>query len=71
MKSYVHSSLGSSIMETNCILSQVRAEPKSDEVATFGKILGKFSPIVPPSAAGVRSRRFRREGHLVAGVGTF
>jgi len=36
-------------------------EPKSDaEVATFGKILGSFSPIVPPSAAGVRSRRFRR-----------
>jgi len=32
------------------------------EVATFGKILGYFSPIVPPSAAGVR---------LVAGIGTF
>jgi len=47
-------------------------EPKSDvEVANFGKILGNFPPIVPPSAAGVRSRRFRREGHLVAGVGTF
>ena len=47
-------------------------EPKSDvEVATFGKILGNFSPIVPPSAAGVRSRLFRHEGHLVAGVGTF
>ena len=46
-------------------------EPKSDvEVATFGKILGYFSPIVP-SAAGVRSRRFRRGGHLVAGDGTF
>ena len=45
---------------------------KSDvEVATFGKILGYFSPIVPPSAAGVRSRRFRRGGHLVAGVGMF
>jgi len=40
------------------------------EVTTFGKILGNFSPIVPPSAAGVRSRRFRRGGHLVAGVGT-
>jgi len=40
------------------------------EVATFGKILGNFSPIVPPSVAGVRSRRFRRGGHLVAGVGT-
>jgi hypothetical protein len=27
-------------------------EPKSDlEVSTFGKILGHFSPIVPPSAA--------------------
>ena len=36
-------------------------KPKSDvEVATFGKILGSFSPIVPPSAAGFRSRRFRR-----------
>jgi len=46
--------------------------PKNDvEVATFGKIPGNFSPIVPPSAAGVRSRRFRRGGHLVAGVGTF
>ena len=46
-------------------------EPKSDvEVATFGKILGHFSPIVQPSAAGVRSLRFRREGHLVAGVGS-
>jgi len=44
---------------------------KSDvEVAAFGKIIGNFSPIVPPSAVGVRSRRFRREGHLVAGVGT-
>jgi hypothetical protein len=31
-------------------------EPKSDvEVATFGKILGRFSPIVPPSAAGFAS----------------
>ena len=47
-------------------------EPKSDvEVATFSKILGNFSPIVPPSAAGVRSRYFRREGHLMAGVGIF
>jgi len=47
-------------------------EPKSDvEVATFGKILGYFSPTVPPSAAGVRSRPFRCGGHLVAGVGTF
>jgi len=41
------------------------------EVATFSKILGNFSPIVPPSAAGVRSRRFRPEGHLVAGVEKF
>jgi len=49
-----------------------RHSPKNDvKVATFGKILGNFSPIVPPSAAGVRSRRFRRDGHLVAGVGTF
>jgi len=32
------------------------------EVATFGKILGPFSPIVPLSAAGVRSRRFRCGG---------
>ena len=47
-------------------------KPKSDvEVATFGKILGNLPPIVPPSAAGVCSRRFRREGHLLAGVGTF
>jgi hypothetical protein len=31
-------------------------EPKGDvEVATFGKILGHFSPIVPPSAAGFAS----------------
>jgi hypothetical protein len=31
-------------------------EPKSDvEVVTFGKILGHFSPIVPPSAAGFDS----------------
>ena len=41
------------------------------EVAPFGKILSHFSPIVPPSAAGVRWRRFRRGGHLVAGVGMF
>jgi len=41
------------------------------KVATFGKILGNFSPTVPPSAAWVRSRLFRREGHLVAGVETF
>ena len=47
-------------------------EPKSDvEVATFGKILGNFSPIIPPSAAGVRSCLFRRGGHLVEGAGTF
>ena len=32
------------------------------KVATFGKILGNFSPIVPPSAGGVSSRRFRRGG---------
>jgi hypothetical protein len=31
-------------------------EPKSDvEVTTFDKILGHFSPIVPPSAAGFAS----------------
>jgi len=41
------------------------------EVVISGKILGNFSPIVPPSAAGVRSRLLRRGGHLVAGVGTF
>jgi len=41
------------------------------EVATFGKILGYFLPIVPPSADGVRWRYFRREKRLVAGVGTF
>jgi len=32
------------------------------EVTTFGKILGIFLPIVPPSAAGVRLRRFRCGG---------
>jgi len=32
------------------------------EVATFGKIVGNFSPIIPPSAAGIRSRRFRTPG---------
>ena len=38
-------------------------EPKSDvEVATFGKILGNFSPIDPPSATGVRSCRFKTLG---------
>jgi len=37
------------------------------EVTTFDH----FSPIVPSSQAGVRSRRFRRGGHLVEGVGTF
>jgi len=41
------------------------------EVAIFGKILGNFSPMFPPSVAGVRSRRIRRGGRLVAGVGTF
>ena len=41
------------------------------EVATFGKILGHFSPIVPPSATGVRSRLFRRWRRLAAKVGTF
>ena len=47
-------------------------EPKSEVgVATFGKILGNFSPIFPPSSAGVRPRRFRRAGRLVAVVGTF
>jgi len=52
-------------------LRQVK-EPKSDvEVATFGKILGNFSPIFPTSTTGVRLRRFRRWGHLVTEVGTF
>jgi len=33
-------------------------EPKSNaEVATFGKILGNFLPIVPPSVTGIRFRR--------------
>jgi len=42
-------------------------EPKSDvEVATFGKIVGNFLPIVPSSTAGVCLRHFRRGGHLVA-----
>ena len=39
--------------------------------ATFGKILGDFSPIVPPSTVGVHSRHFRHEGHLVVEVGMF
>jgi len=47
-------------------------EPKSDvEVAAFGKILRNFSTIVPPSATGVRLRRFRRWRLLVAEGGTF
>ena len=47
-------------------------EPKSDvEVATFAKILDHFSPIGPSSNAGVCLRRFRRGGHMVAGVRTF
>ena len=47
-------------------------EPKSDvEVATFGKILRNFSPIVPPSFAWVRLHRFGRWRHLVAEGGTF
>jgi len=41
------------------------------EVAPFSKILSHFSPMVPPSAAGERWRRFRRGGHLVARVGMF
>ena len=63
---------------TNCLLEVMGKSHdfqlpviRRQEVAPFGKILGNFSPIVPPSAAGVRSRLFRREGHLVAGVGTF
>jgi len=44
---------------------------KVGPVTTFGKILGNFSPIVPPSATGVRFRRFRRWGLPVARVGTF
>ena len=40
-------------------------------VATFGKILGNFSLIVPPSATGARLRRFRRWGLPVTRVGTF
>jgi hypothetical protein len=55
-------------------------EPKSDvEVATFGKILGHFSPIVPPSAAGFASvatdagnplwRELERSKSLVLQVG--
>ena len=61
-------------IESHIVLVDLRyvTEPKSDvEVATFGKLLGNFSPIVPPSATGVRSRRFRRGGYLVAGVGKF
>jgi hypothetical protein len=40
------------------------------EVATFGKILGHFSPIVPPSAAGFASVASDAGGPLVAKVGT-
>jgi len=58
-------------LNTRLICLILQNVPKSDvEVATFGKILGNFSPIVPPSAAGARLRHFRRDGHLVA-VGTF
>jgi hypothetical protein len=46
-------------------------EPKTDvEVATFGKILGNFSPIGPPSATGVRSRRFKTLGTPCGGINT-
>jgi len=59
-------------MSTHVVNLRHVKEPKSDvEVATVGKILENFSPIVPPSAVGVRSRRFRREGRLMAEVGTF
>jgi hypothetical protein len=55
-------------------------ETKSDvEVVTFGKILGHFSPIVPPSAAGFASvasdaedllwRKLERSKSLVLQVG--
>jgi len=40
------------------------------EVATFDKIFLNFSPIVPPSAAGVRVVS-GVGGHVMAGVGTF
>ena len=57
---------------SSLVYTVYRTQPKSDvEVATFGKIVDNFSPIVPPSAAGVRSRSFRRGVRLVAGVGTF
>ena len=53
-------------------ITACKKETKSDvEVATFGKILGHFSPIVPPSATAVRLRRFRHWRYLVARVGTF
>jgi hypothetical protein len=40
----------------SCRALQHVKEPKSDvDVANFGKILGHFSPIFPPSAAGVVS----------------
>jgi len=55
-------------------------EPNSDvEVATFGKFLGYFSPIVPPSAAGVPRvvsdardtlwRELERSNHLSSKLG--
>jgi hypothetical protein len=43
------------LLVPHCTSRHVK-EPKSDvEVATFGKILGHFSPIVPPPAAGFAS----------------
>jgi len=48
------------------------------EVATFGKILGNFSPIVPPSTAGVVSgvgdtwrRELERSNHWSSKLGGF
>ena len=65
-------SFGGEVKPSHVVSLRHVKETKSDvEVATFGKILGNFSPIVPPSATEVRLRRFRRGGSVVTGVGTF
>ena len=59
------SSFGGEVKPSVVNLQHVK-EPKNDVgVATFGKILGDFPHIFPPSATGVRLR------HLVSRVGMF
>jgi hypothetical protein len=51
-----HVQMHAQLTVSKICVSDVSSEPKSDvKVATFGKILGHFSPIVPPSAAGFAS----------------